>query len=116
MVEQKETLKPCPFCGGEAELREWDWPYVRFQCRCSKCKCQARARMADRQSAITAWNTRAETPENAALRENLAEGAAFLRRYREETPPGHSPHMICHKVDEYLTQIDTLTGGDNAEG
>jgi hypothetical protein len=57
-LNEAATLLPCPFCGGDAELREWDWPYVRFQCRCAKCKCQARARMADKAEAIAAWNTR----------------------------------------------------------
>lgn len=28
--------------------------------------------------------------------------AELLVRYRKETPPGHSPHMICHKVDQAL--------------
>lgn len=27
---------------------------------------------------------------------------ALLRRYRNETPVGHQPHMICHLVDEAL--------------
>jgi hypothetical protein len=61
------TLKPCPFCKGEAELRSWDWPYVRFQVRCSVCKCQARTRMASEVEAIAAWNTRATEADNLAL-------------------------------------------------
>jgi Lar family restriction alleviation protein len=50
--------KPCPFCGGDPEIREWDWPYVRYLVRCSSCKAQAKARKALRSEAIAAWNKR----------------------------------------------------------
>lgn len=51
-------LMPCPFGCGLAEMREWDWPYTRFQVRCPKCKCSQGVRKADKAEAITAWNTR----------------------------------------------------------
>lgn len=62
-------LLPCPFCGGTAELREWDWPYARFQVRCSACKTAAKTRLSTKSKAIAAWNTRAPT---AALQEAVA--------------------------------------------
>jgi hypothetical protein len=37
-----------------------------------------------------------------ADRERIAELEALLRRYRDETPIGHQPNMIAHKVDELL--------------
>jgi hypothetical protein len=33
---------------------------------------------------------------------------ALLIRYRNETPPGHSPHMICHVVDAAIEHARTL--------
>jgi hypothetical protein len=38
----------------------------------------------------------------------------LLRRYREETPLGHQPHMITHEVDAALAAIRThyQHGGD----
>jgi hypothetical protein len=44
---------------------------------------------------------------------------AVLIRYRKETPPGHSPHMICHVADTaiekglaLLALINTHDGRD----
>lgn len=60
-------LKPCPFCGGEAEYFELSWTTTAFgghkyavpfwQIRCKDC----RATLGDfetKQDAIKAWNTR----------------------------------------------------------
>ena len=68
----KAALLPCPFCGGEAELREWDWPYERFQVRCSVCKTAAKTRLSTREKAIAAWNTRQLVPREAVEAEKLA--------------------------------------------
>ena len=53
-------LKPCPFCGGEAEL--W-WNGIR-QCHEVRCKqCSARGGYCDgMEDAIEAWNKRTERP------------------------------------------------------
>jgi len=58
-MTETQALKPCPFCGGHAELRKWDWPYERHQVRCSVCKAEGAPRKAIYSEAITAWNTRA---------------------------------------------------------
>lgn len=47
-------LKPCPFCGGEAELDEYCGKYVVF---CKNASCSWRKTKAE---AIEAWNTRHE--------------------------------------------------------
>lgn len=50
-----EKLKPCPFCGGEAELIKiynTQWHYVQ----CVKCKVKTEHKT--EQEAINAWNTR----------------------------------------------------------
>lgn len=49
-------LKPCPFCGGEAELvevkwEEWFWVY------CKRCSAETDA-FASKEKAIGAWNRR----------------------------------------------------------
>lgn len=41
-----------------------------------------------------------------ALGTVLEEARGIVARYRRETPPGHQPHMICHKADELLSNID----------
>jgi len=30
----------------------------------------------------------------------------LLRRYRNEVPPGHQPHMICEQVDAFLLDVE----------
>lgn len=68
------------------------------------------------------------TAENAALREKLAEARDALLRKRHDcllqfvTQLAHAPRKPCtwmqirEAASDLLTQIDALTGGDNAEG
>ncbi len=56
-----KTLKPCPFCGGEAEVRysELSWKFV---VRCTDCGAMGRQWFAGKfgeECAIDSWNNRA---------------------------------------------------------
>ena len=51
-------------------------------------------------------NIRKSTATDALLRDAYA----LLKRYRDETPPGHSPHMICGEVDATLSRIRQQIG------
>lgn len=42
--------------------------------------------------------------ERDALRARVQELERLLRRYRNETPLGHQPHMIAHEVDAALQE------------
>lgn len=55
--ERMSELKPCPFCGGEAELTGFDAP--EFWVWCPNCKASTDAHTC-KGGAIDAWNTRAE--------------------------------------------------------
>jgi len=51
-----EELKPCPFCGGDAEVNEIDDEYLSS---CSECSANL-GFFETEHDAITAWNTRVE--------------------------------------------------------
>ncbi len=61
-----ETLKPCPHCKGEAEIRGYDAP--EFWIRC-KNECQPMGN--DLASVIRRWNTRPPTEPVVPLSEVL---------------------------------------------
>ena len=57
-----EQLKPCPFCGSEAELGGVINPFLnerRYQVSCNYCGGQTLF-LQSAEEAVTAWNTRAE--------------------------------------------------------
>ena len=54
-----ETLRPCPFCGGEAEFETYGGTACAVTCR--KCRCGTpTVRLNDGERAVDAWNRRAE--------------------------------------------------------
>lgn len=68
-----EELKPCPFCGGEAE-------YEGLYCYCLQCE----SRMADNPdeaSAIAAWNRRAGGGGEGERKEALDLAARIVEEY-----------------------------------
>lgn len=78
-------LKPCPFCGGEASIKEYDNGYksdglyvASYKVGCNKCKIyftrNSEFRLADGQLefkvngydlAVNLWNTRAKIVDNS---------------------------------------------------
>lgn len=56
-------LKPCPFCGGEAEVVErqpFEWCDRVYYVRCRSMKCDNRTGIEERKKeAIKVWNRRA---------------------------------------------------------
>ena len=64
----ENTLKPCPFCGGEAELQVEELD-INSLLGCVVCmECYATGAEKDNWSdAITSWNTRADIAWNEAL-------------------------------------------------
>ncbi len=46
-----------------------------------------------------------EFSSNARLIAAAPKILALLKRYRDETPLGHQPHMIANEVDELIAQI-----------
>ncbi len=72
-METKEVnLKPCPFCGGNPELKHsstWDY-FVR----CTGCGARTRQFHENHVGAVDGWNRRSyEPPEGATLVDALGE-------------------------------------------
>lgn len=110
IVTRDEYLEPCPFCLGEAELREWDWPYVRYQVRCSKCKSHARARMAIKAEAITAWNTRASEDAERPYRDLVTLVKIAQHWHAFNCPPDGVPYDdlddLWLDINEFLQEVE----------
>lgn len=59
------NLKPCPFCGGDAIVREFNAPdgSIMYSARCASGKCLIKPMTGwtyTKQRAIDAWNRRAD--------------------------------------------------------
>ena len=54
-----EELKPCPFCGGKAQIDHYFDAELVYDIWCTSCTVILRAKK-DEQSAIAAWNKRME--------------------------------------------------------
>lgn len=53
-----KSLKPCPFCGGKAELEEdMGYPYV---VSCKNCGARVNSLENDKKGSVDAWNRRKE--------------------------------------------------------
>jgi len=89
---------PCPFCRGASPSFEPS----RF---CEACGQDGKVLKGTANILNNILPFREATEARATKAEaDLAEAIALLRRYRNETPAGHSPHMICHKADQFLTR------------
>ena len=67
-----DTLKPCPFCGGEADIRQVDngkWHISTLRCGNGDTSHHAHVIADTKAEAIAAWNTRAADKPGTLLRE-----------------------------------------------
>lgn len=57
-----EKLKPCPFCGGEAEahVEDWNAAFYYWQVVCLQCEVKTNPNQSSEQAAIDNWNRRAD--------------------------------------------------------
>ena len=54
-----ETLRPCPFCGGEAEFETYGGTACAVVCQSCRCGTPTMS-LADGMAAVNRWNRRAE--------------------------------------------------------
>lgn len=85
-----EELKPCPFCGGEAEYHfdkgqtgeVYGWVGCN-QCDAMSCHIDVRSMQPEETHPIDAWNTRADEARIAALEAEVARLRGVLREIAE---------------------------------
>lgn len=87
MMDGKPDLRPCPFCGGNAELKTYrdNLRGDKFAAMCQKTDCPGRTykRRETPKAAINAWNRRVE-PENRVL--TMAELEAHCKGGADAAP------------------------------
>jgi Lar family restriction alleviation protein len=115
-------LKPCPFCGGEAEINPLALETSDFNVACfsGECPVEPQTRGETKAEAIAAWNTRAVDPaaiREAALREAAAVAEALAVKWWRGYKDRLSPHCadpqyqgMSDGADDVATAILALIG------
>jgi len=116
MTNQPE-IKPCPFCGGEAEFYPNDIEGEENWVECCNAKCQATNGYVRRtpEEALSAWNTRTEPAAPAPLPDvEIPEGFKYTPAQQvvwdwwcnhEKAPP------ICDDLNDLIWNLDALKEG-----
>lgn len=98
-----QELKPCPFCGCEAEIKEdWgNWRVWGFHAKGCFFHCRESSAYASRDYAITAWNTRTtlQTEGEKKLREALGELVGQIEQAREGFGTYHNSESMGKAVE-----------------
>jgi Lar family restriction alleviation protein len=84
-----ETLKPCPFCGHKAVLKEALRWHGAFRVECSNCDATVWATGVNNPaSAIAHWNQRVQPHESGETERTEQIAAAFRAGFHAAAPPG----------------------------
>ena len=94
-------LKPCPFCGGEAEYKRVGNPRQSEIVGCTDCHCTLESSDQDHYSG-SSWNTRA-TPDNVRKTRKLILNLIEVNSNANRKEP--SSFIYCHDVNTMLDNI-----------
>lgn len=132
-----DELKPCPFCGGEAEYHSDKGPTGEVygwvgcnQCDAMSVHCDVRSMQPEETHPIDAWNTRADDARIAALEQRVREledtirvaakwfeVAAINHEIAAEaiTPPDNAPYVEAARRDTFRAETLRKALGDTYE-
>ena len=128
-----EELKPCPFCGGDAEFSMPEYP-LTADCedagvRCSACDAVGPLTLIDmgrhgesdwprlRAEAIAAWNRRASpTPEGQGGGEDARRSSEWLRAYAQSSFTTIEEADRLHTAANELDRLSALLSSPRVDG
>lgn len=117
MTNETTQLARCPFCGGEAECIEFDGyrpsspKTYRVSCNDEDCTMQS-AEYRTEEDAIAAWNTRAESAELAALRQQVTQLEARNQRLQLTPAEKDAFDTFFHYLNKYAYMTPWLDDKD----
>lgn len=94
-------LKPCPFCGGEAQLLDTGWPCWVWCIKCGASVLSAKSDEEGDADAIARWNRRAEAEAHLYTLDELIQLKPLTAVYLEECD---DPESECH-VTEWIGSL-----------
>lgn len=114
-------LKPCPFCGGEAELKLYgSGPATRSGVRCVDVMCAGSMRLPlPDEAPVAMWNTRPEDPELTRLRSLLGEareGLGKIANVGSRYEPVVSSDGRWYHVKDYAHSLLSRLDAQDGEG
>ena len=104
-----DALKPCPFCGGEAEmLRDDDGRWT--QVHCTVCGARSNEWPNDELAPRIAWNRRAPLPSVEAVAREINAGLGESWAYSNYS--GDEWNQCRDMLDEAARRVLALIGGE----
>ena len=111
MTDMPSELKPCPFCGGEAYINDYEAKHGGLSPRsgnpsCRSCGCSL-GYHTTRARAIAAWNTRAELTSTKA---RLAEAVGHVSNLTSDGHGYESEGMARQSAIAFLAKQEASHG------